>query len=136
MAGNQRVFNSIGQGGPSGIPGISTFVNPSANAASNSALVTNRLILGMKAAPTKEISFIGKLSYNKAFGDTANHSQSNTQPVNANFDWVTNENALDNTMKVKEAYFIYFGDAGPIPYTASIGRRPSYDGLPGNLIIS
>jgi hypothetical protein len=66
-------------------------------------------------------------------GDTANHSQSNTQPGYANFDWVTNENATDNTVKVKEAYFIYFGDAGPVPYTASIGRRPSYDGLPGNL---
>jgi len=104
-----------------------------ANTAANSALLTNRLILGMKAAPTKELSFIGKLSYNKAFGDTANHSQSNTQPGYANFDWVTNENATDNTVKVKEAYFIYFGDAGPIPYTASVGRRPSYDGLPGNL---
>jgi len=104
-----------------------------ANTASNSSLMTNRLILGMKAAPTKEVSFIGKLSYNKAMGDTANHSQSNTQPGYANFDWVTNENATDNTVKVKEAYFIYFGDAGPIPYTASVGRRPSYDGLPGNL---
>jgi hypothetical protein len=103
------------------------------NTAANSALVTNRLVLGMKAAPTKDVSFIGKLSYNKAFGDTANHSQSNTQPQYANFDWVTNENATDNTVKVKEAYFIYFGDAGPIPYTASIGRRPSYDGLPGNM---
>ncbi len=107
--------------------------NGGPNAAANSALLTNRLVLGMKAAPTKELSFIGKLSYNKAFGDTANHSQSNTAPGYANFDWVTNENATDNTVKVKEAYFIYFGDAGPIPYTASVGRRPSYDGLPGNL---
>ncbi len=104
-----------------------------ANNASNPALLTNRLILGMKAAPTKDVSFIGKLSMNKAFGDTANHSQSNTMPGNANFDWVTNENALDTSVHVKEAYFIYFGDAGPIPYTASIGRRPSYDGLPGNM---
>lgn len=112
--------------------GNAAFGQP-ANTAANSALITNRLILGMKAAPTKDVSFIGKLSYNKAFGDTANHSQSNTQAGYANFDWVTNENATDNTLKVKEAYFIYFGDAGPIPYTASIGRRPSYDGLPGNL---
>lgn len=100
---------------------------------SNSGLLTNRLVLGMKAAPTKNLSFIGKLSMNKAFGDTANHSQSNTTPGFANFDWVTNENALDTTVHVKEAYFIYFGDMGPIPYTASVGRRPSYDGLPGNM---
>lgn len=112
--------------------GLNNMVS-AANSASNAALVTNRLILGMKAAPTKDVSFIGKLSYNKAMGDTANHSQSNTQPGYANFDWVTNENATDNTVKVKEAYFIYFGDAGQVPYTASIGRRPSYDGLPGNM---
>lgn len=104
-----------------------------ANTASNSALLTNRLVLGMKAAPTKELSFIGKLSMNKAFGDTANHSQSNTQPGTANFDWITNENALDTTVRLKEAYFIYFGDMGPVSYTASVGRRPSYDGLPGNM---
>jgi hypothetical protein len=52
-------------------------------------------------------SFHGKLSYNKAFGDTANHSQSNTNPGYANFDWVTNENATDNTIKLKEAYWLY-----------------------------
>ena len=49
--------------------------------------------------------FMVKLSYNKAFGDTADHSQSNTNPGYANFDWVTNENATDNTVKVKEAYW-------------------------------
>lgn len=130
MVGDQRIFPSAA--GANGMMASAAGMKI-ANTASNSALVTNRLILGMKAAPTKEVSFIGKLSYNKAMGDTANHSQSNTQPGNANFDWVTNENATDNTVKLKEAYFIYFGDAGPIPYTASIGRRPSYDGLPGNL---
>ena len=114
----------------SGMAGMSS---TSQHTTASNSMLTNRLILGMKAAPTKELSFIGKLSYNKTFGDTANHSQSNTQPGYANFDWVTNENATDGTMKVKEAYFIYFGDAGPIPYTASIGRRPSYDGMPGNL---
>ena len=30
-------------------------------------------------------------------------TQSNTNPGYANFDWVTNENATDNTIKLKEA---------------------------------
>lgn len=101
--------------------------------AGNNALWTNRLLLGMKAAPRSDLSFIGQLSYNKAFGDTASHSQSNTQPGYANFDWVTNENATDNTVKVKSAYVLYFGQAGDVPYTASIGRRPSVNGAPLNL---
>jgi hypothetical protein len=53
-------------------------------------------------------------------------------PGYADFDWVTNENALDNTVKVKEAYWLYANDTffgSDIHWTASIGRRPSTDGL-------
>ncbi len=99
----------------------------------NSSLMTNRLWLGMKYAADDNSIFYGTLSYLKAFGDTANHSQSNTAPMYANFDWVTNENALDNTLKVKEAYWLYKNDSffgnENISWTASIGRRPSTDGL-------
>ncbi len=102
----------------------------------NNALLTNRLWLGAAYQPNDNTIFRGKLSYNKAFGDTANHSQSNTNPQFANFDWVTNENATNNTIKVKEAYWLYknpnlFG--ADLPWTVSIGRRPSTDGLPINL---
>ena len=102
----------------------------------NNALLTNRLWLGAKYKADDNSSFFGKLSYNKAFGDTADHSQSNTNPGYANFDWVTNENATDNTVKVKEAYWLYnkeklFG--ADVPWGASVGRRPSTDGLPTNI---
>jgi hypothetical protein len=102
----------------------------------NNALMTNRLWLGAAYAPDDNTIFKGKLSYNKAFGDTANHSQSNTQPGYANFDWVTNENATDNTIKLKEAYWLYKNNTlfnTDIPWTVSVGRRPSTDGLPINL---
>ncbi|MEJ5168291.1 MAG: DUF3373 family protein [Arcobacteraceae bacterium] len=99
---------------------------------SNPDLLTNRLWLGMGYAPDENNLFKGKLSYYKAYGDTANHSQSNTNPGYANFDWVTNENATDNTVKVKEAYWLYMNDTflgNNTPWTVSIGRRPSTDGL-------
>lgn len=104
--------------------------------AKNDALLTNRLWLGMGYKADDNSSFHGKLSYNKAFGDTANHSQSNTNPGYANFDWVTNENATDNTLKVKEAYWLYTQEklfGSNIPWAASVGRRPSTDGLPINI---
>lgn len=104
--------------------------------AKNNALMTNRLWLGAAYQADDNTLFRGKLSYNKAFGDTANHSQSNTQPGYANFDWLTNENATDNTIKLKEAYWLYKNDtlAGAnVPWTFSVGRRPSTDGLPINL---
>ena len=102
----------------------------------NNALMTNRLWLGMGYKADENSSFHGKLSYNKAFGDTADHSQSNTNPGYANFDWVTNENATDNTIKLKEAYWLYTNNTflgTDVPWTASVGRRPSTDGLPINL---
>lgn len=102
----------------------------------NNDLMTNRLWLGMGYSPDDNTIFKGKLSYNKAFGDSANHSQANTTPGYANFDWVTNENATDNTLKVKEAYWLYTEDelmGSKIPWTISVGRRPSTDGLGINL---
>jgi hypothetical protein len=102
----------------------------------NNALLTNRLLLGAKYQADENTSFFAKLAYNKAFGDTADHSQSNTQPGFANFDWVTNENATDNTVKIKEAYWLYSNDTlfdADIPWTVSVGRRPSTDGLPINM---
>ena len=102
----------------------------------NNALLTNRLWLGMAYKADDNSSFHGKLSYNKAFGDTANHSQSNTNPGYADFDWVTNENATDNTIKLKEAYWLYTQEklfGSDIPWAASVGRRPSTDGLPINI---
>jgi hypothetical protein len=104
--------------------------------AENDALLTNRLWLGAKYKADDNSSFHGKLSYNKAFGDTANHSQSNTNPGYADFDWVTNENATDNTVKVKEAYWLYSKErlfSADVPWTVSVGRRPSTDGLPINI---
>ena len=104
--------------------------------AKNNALLTNRLWLGAGYKADDNSSFHGKLSYNKAFGDTANHNQSNTNPGYADFDWVTNENATDNTLKVKEAYWLYTQEklfGSNIPWAASVGRRPSTDGLPINI---
>jgi hypothetical protein len=102
----------------------------------NNSLLTNRLWLNMAYAPSENISFHGTLSFLKAFGDTANHSQSNTNPGYANFDWVGNENALDDTVHVKEAFWLYknnsFMGNKNISWTASFGRRPSTDGLGAN----
>jgi len=98
----------------------------------NNALMTNRLWLGMKYKADENSTFYGTLSYLKAFGDSANHQQANTNPGFANFDWVTNENANDNTIKLKEAYWLYSNDTflgTDVAWTASVGRRPSTDGL-------
>ena len=96
-------------------------------------LIQNRLWLGMAYAPTQNLTFRGQLAYYKNYGQ----SQSATPYTVAGqgfqyYDWFVNENPTDGTVKVREAYFIYFGDkflGANVPWTASFGRRPSTNGL-------
>ncbi|MGB3750482.1 MAG: DUF3373 family protein [Arcobacteraceae bacterium] len=108
------------------------YEHASGKKSSNSDLLTNRLWLGMGFAPSDNVLFKGKLSYNKVYGQTVNKPENNF----STFDWVTNENANDNTIKVKEAYWLYKNDTffdTDVPWTLSVGRRPSTDGLGINM---
>jgi hypothetical protein len=99
------------------------------------ALLSNRLWLGMKYKADENSSFYGTLSYNKIFGDNrADVTSADGTANNANFDWITNEAATnDNSLKVKEVYWLYANDSflgnEDVSWTASVGRRPSTDGL-------
>ncbi len=100
----------------------------------NDALMTNRLWLGMDWAATDNISFTAQLAYNKAYG-----ARSGTSPQtvgNENFDWITNENAYDDLVRVRSAYFFYKNNTFlglNTPWTFSLGRRPSTNGHLVNL---
>ncbi len=100
--------------------------------AENNALLSNRLWLGMGFQPNDNTIFKGVLSYNKLFGE-------NVSTVgNSQFDWITNEAAgNDNSLNVKEVYWLYMDDEfmgnKNLPWTVSVGRRPSTDGLGINL---
>lgn len=90
---------------------------------------TNKLILGMAAQPADNLVFKGSLGAYKAFGQTNLESNSMFQT----FDWYGTQKPSDSAIKLREAYFLYFGNMGDMPYTASFGRRPSIDGFLTNL---
>ena len=95
----------------------------------NDGFLTNRFWLGMNWAATNNLSFHGQLAYNKAYGARSGFTGQNAGFET--FDWITNENAYDDTLRVKNAYFLYRNDTfagAPIPWTFSIGRRPSTNG--------
>ncbi|MDD5717515.1 MAG: DUF3373 family protein [Sulfuricurvum sp.] len=95
----------------------------------NNAVFSNRLWLGMSYAATKELSFVGQLAYNKLFGQRS-YSPEDTLTTDG-FDWVSSESGYNDTLRVRSAYFFYTDDefAGlDIPWTFSIGRRPSTEG--------
>jgi len=95
----------------------------------NDALLSNRLWLNMSYAATKNLSFVGQLAYNKTFGQRT--MTGNTSTGMEGFDWISGEAAYDDTLRVRSAYFFYNDDefmGADMPWTVSIGRRPSTEG--------
>lgn len=96
---------------------------------SNDAFITNRLWINMNWLATENISFTGQLAYNKAYG--ARSGFGGGYPGFETFDWITNENAYDDVVRVRSAYFFYRNDTflgTDVPWTFSVGRRPSTNG--------
>jgi len=104
-------------------------------------LMSMRLWLNMAYSPDSHNVFKGQLSMNKAFGadfaDPFNTPGGNrTFSLGGMFDWTTNEALTNNTLKVRQAYWLYLGDRAfglDMPWTFSIGRRPSTNGFLANL---
>jgi len=100
---------------------------------SKSDLMSTRLLLNMAYTPNGSDIFSGQLSYNKAFGADMGNMRGFTMD---RFDWVTNEALTSNELKVKEAYWLHKGESllgADIPWTFSVGRRPSTNGFLANL---
>lgn len=98
---------------------------------SKDTLYSLRLWLNMEYAPDTNNVFKAQLSMNKAFG-----AKFSMPGQFDGFDWTLNEALTDNTLKVRQAYWLYLGDSlfgADIPWTFSVGRRPSTGGFLANL---
>ena len=101
----------------------------------NNDLFTNRLWLNMNWAANENISFTGQLAYNKTYGQrfgVNNDPSTGGAGGFEEFDWTVNENPNgDGTVRIKSAYYFYRNDTflgTDIPWTFSLGRRPSTNG--------
>lgn len=94
---------------------------------SSNSLLTNKLILGMAAQPVEDLVFRGSLGVYSVFGESNFERNSMFQ----DFDWYSSQKPQDDVyLRLREAYFLYFGEMGEkLPYSASLGRRPSTDGF-------
>ena len=101
-----------------------------------SDLMGLRLWLNMAYAPDQHNVFKGQLSMNKAFGADFASPVNRTFSLGGQFDWTGNEALTDNSLKVRQAYWLYLGDTAfgaDMPWTFSLGRRPSTGGFLANL---
>lgn len=99
----------------------------------NNDILTNRLWLNMDWAANENISFTGQLAYNKTYGSRFGIDPTATSGgAFETFDWTGNENPnADGNVRVRSAYWFYRNNTflgTNIPWTMSIGRRPSTNG--------
>jgi len=96
---------------------------------SNPSLFTNRLWLGMGAAPTDDLTFIGQIALYSTWGG-------NNLPANdpfQNVNWRASSKPDDIIFKLRQAYFIYTLDrSAAFPVSFSAGRRAATDGFLAN----
>ncbi len=100
------------------------------------SLYSLRLWLNMAYAPDQNNVFKGQLSMNKAFGADFASPINRTFSLGGQFDWTANEALTDNALKVRQAYWLYLGEnafGADMPWTFSIGRRPSTGGFLASL---
>jgi Protein of unknown function (DUF3373) len=96
----------------------------------NNALFTSRLRLDLKAKPTRNLSFVARLSAAKVYGDSTGVKWFNGGPNPVVMDGNVHSTGSDSALRVERAFFTYFGEAGEVPYHFSLGRRPALGGAP------
>jgi len=99
--------------------------------ANTSSLFTNRLRLNFDAKVSDNISFTGRLTMYKAFGDSTGVQVFDGQPTSMNTDGTTSGVPNSDQVRVDRAYFSWNNIGGSKLYL-SIGRRPSTGGPPMN----
>lgn len=99
---------------------------------SNNAFLSNRLWLDAHWRANKHMTFSSQLAYSKAFGARSGIKSSGFE----DFDWIVGENPYHSELHLRSAYFLYINDSflgTDIPWTFSLGRRPSTNGSLINL---
>lgn len=96
----------------------------------NDIIYTNKFRLNMKAKIAQNLSFGGRLSAYKAFGDSTGVKFNQGSLGDITFDGNTSSLPHGDTIRLERAYFNYQYDLGQVPTSISFGRRPSTDGPP------
>ena len=98
--------------------------------ADNDLILTNKFRLNMKAKVSEELSFAGRLSAYKVFGDSTGLKYNGGSLGDVTFDGNTASLPHGDIIHLERAYFNYKFKTGTLPTNLSLGRRPATDGPP------
>jgi hypothetical protein len=140
FANNPALFahmqSQLGNFNPQSMRALQTYlaqaagITPQRNADTN-ALFTNRLRLRFNAKVADNVTFDGRISMYKVFGDSVGVQTFDGRPTSMNIDGTTTRVPNGDMLRVERAFFSWNHIGGSNLYL-SIGRRPSTDGPPLN----
>lgn len=132
LAMQDYIMTNFATGNPfpsSALDGFS-FPPPEDQDIDNDTIFTSRIRIDMKARPADSLSFVGRLSANKVFGDSSGVKWYDGGPNAVTMDGNVHSTGSDSAIRVERAFFTYFDDIGAVPYHFSVGRRPALGGSP------
>ncbi|MEC9493194.1 DUF3373 domain-containing protein [Flexistipes sp.] len=118
---------------PQELGGITTAFNnidPEKADSNNDVMFTNKLRLRLSSKINNNVSFNGRLTMYKAFGEATNIRFYNGNFNSMHLDGNSAAVPTDDSVHVERAYFVYKNRLGPVDWHFSFGRRPSTYGPP------
>jgi hypothetical protein len=96
----------------------------------NDIITTTRLRLDLRSDATPHVSFGGRLSANKVWGDSTG-----VQWFNGSFDSIAmdgnvHQKGSDSAIRMERGFFTYRNDFDDVHWHFSVGRRPALGGAP------
>ncbi|MCX8084643.1 MAG: DUF3373 domain-containing protein, partial [Calditerrivibrio sp.] len=100
-------------------------VKPKKYDTNNDFMLTNKLRVRLSSKVNENLSFTGRLTMYKTYGDTTPFRFFNGTMGSMNMDSNSAQVPTDDNLHVERAYFVYSNNIGSIPYHFSFGRRPA-----------
>jgi hypothetical protein len=100
-------------------------VTPKKYDTNNDFMLTNRLRLRLSSKVNENLSFSGRLTMFKTFGDSTPFHFFNGTMGSMALDSNSAQVPTDDTLRVERAYFVYKNSIGDVHWHFSFGRRPA-----------
>ncbi|MCB4203620.1 DUF3373 domain-containing protein [Deferribacterales bacterium Es71-Z0220] len=100
-------------------------IKPKKYDTNNDFMLTNRLRLRLSSKVNENLSFSGRLTMFKTFGDSTPFHFFNGTMGSMALDANSAQVPTDDTLRVERAYFVYKNSIGDVHWHFSFGRRPA-----------
>jgi len=110
--------------------GMFNTITPQKQNIDNDAIWTSRVRFDMQGSPSPNLSFGGRLSANKVWGDSTGVKWYSGDMSSIAMDGNINQKGSDSAIRLERGFVTYRDETASAPWHFSLGRRPALDGAP------